>query len=366
VRIIAVANQKGGCGKTTTSINFAACLAYLGKKVLMIDMDPQGHAGCGLGIPEEEGRKSAFDLLRGEEFQIAASPELIRSVNSHLDVIPAYENLSGLEEAFAGRPDRKKRLKTALHHFRRRGMLWDFVVLDCPPNLGILTDNALEAADEIIIPVEPSFFSLHGLAKISETLRRVHSARECPLLVHALLTIFNSENSFYREIYEEVRKYFRDQLFKTVIHESVLLKEASGAGQSIVDYNRYSQPFRDYLSLATEYLERNWDRILPREELGWDHVLSSRFGPRLVSGGVLFQLLSKTARCVEVAGDFNGWIPEALIYRHESGLWQKVVGVNRGAFRYKYIVDGEWQVDPCQPAQLSNAFGGYDSYVEIA
>ncbi|MFA6600459.1 MAG: AAA family ATPase [Candidatus Omnitrophota bacterium] len=366
MRVVAVANQKGGCGKTTTSINLAACLAYLGKRVLLVDLDPQGHSTCGLGVSAGPHRKTVYNLLYFPDGCMPAPEELLCPVNSHLSLIPSYENLSFLDEILAHRKDRETRLREALAGFRSRGYDWDYVVLDCPPNLGVLTYNALAAAQDVIIPVEPSFFSLHGLAKISETIQRTRETREVPLEVHALLTLFRSENSFFQEIYGEVKKHFRDRLFKTSIHEDILLREASSAGQSIVDYQPKSQAFRDYLNLATEYLEREWQRLLPEKALGWDHVMSLRFGPRSLSGGVLFQLMSRSARSVEIAGDFNQWIPESLVCREQEGLWQKVIPVTHGGFRYKFIVDGEWQVDPYQPVQLSNAFGGYDSYLEIA
>lgn len=366
MRVIAIANQKGGCGKTTTSINFASCLAYLGKKVLIVDLDPQGHSTCGLGISSKCTKKTVYDLLYRHDGNIPSAHDLVYCLNSHLSIIPAHENMSYLDEKLATQKEREFLLKNALLCFQSKGFQWDYVVLDCPPNLGVLTYNAFEAADEVIIPVEPSFFSLHGLAKISETLQSINQRKIPALTTHALLTIFNSENSFFKEIYDEVKNHFREKLFKTTIHENVLFREAASAGQSIVDYNRNSQAFRDYLSLATEYLERQWHRLLPETELGWDHVVSLRFGPRPMSGGILFQLMSKKARWVEIAGDFNHWIPESLVRRDDGGLWQKVIPVKKGGFRYKYIVDGEWQVDPYQPMQLSNAFGGYDSYLEIA
>jgi len=224
----------------------------------------------------------------------------------------------------------------------------------------------IEAADDVVIPIEPSFFSLHGLAKISETLETINSKRCVPINLHALLTIFDSRTRFVRDVYEEVKTHFKERLFKSIIHESVLFKEAASAGMSIVDYDRHSIAFRDYFHLAVEYLEREWDRRLPEQTLGWDRVLHERFAPRQVPGGVLFQALSPNAREVEIAGDFNNWVPESLARRSASGLWQKVIPVSPGSYRYKFIVDGEWQVDPYQPMQRLNDFGTIDSYLEIA
>ncbi len=366
MRVVAIANQKGGCGKTTTSINFSACLAYLDKRVLLIDLDPQGHSTCGLGVRAESGKRSVYDLLSCWSSSLSKISEVISPVGPNLSLIPSYEILSGLEQELANQPSRSSRLRDALKRLQGEGMDYDFVVLDCPPNLGVLTANAFEAADEVMIPIEPSFFSLHGLAKISETLVQVNRNRTVPIEVFALLTLFRSDLAFSKEVYEEVKKYFKEKLLKSIIHENVVLKEASSAGRSIVDYDRESGAFKDYLNLATEYLRCQWERRFSDQKLGWDRVFLSHYGPKTVAGGVLFQMISKSAGCVEIAGDFNQWIPEPLVRRDTSGLWQKVLPVLPGGFRYKYIVDGEWQVDPHQPLQVSNGYGGFDSYLEIA
>lgn len=366
MRVVAVANQKGGCGKTTTSINLAASLAVLDKKTLLIDLDPQGHSACGLGIRQQDHPYSLYDLLSPQVFNKPALSEVLCEPEPGLWVIPSYVNLSSLEEELVYIPDKDKRLKELILKIRNEFPSIECIVLDCPPNLGVLTANALEACDEIIIPIEPSFFSLHGLAKISETLKEANVKRNQPIGIHALLTIFDSRTRFAQDVYEEVKKHFREKMFRTIIHESVLLKESAGAGQSIVRYCRDSEPARDYSHLAVEYLERAWERALPQGRFGWEHVLYQHYGPRKVMAGILFQVHCKKARLVEIAGDFNNWIPEPMIQREgEEGLWQKVIQMERGSFRYKFIVDGEWQLDPYQPLQRMNSFGTYDSYVEI-
>ena len=366
VRVIAIANQKGGCGKTTTSINLAACLAHLQKRVLLVDLDPQGHSSCGLGIRAERLAYTLYDLL-GQNFQEAKPPirEVLHEINPYFLLLPSYSVLAALEEELVNQADREKRLKNELERVSQELRDIDYAILDCPPNLGILTFNALEAADEVIIPIEPSFFSLHGLAKISETLHLVKCRRDRSLDIHALLTLFDSRTCFAREIYEEVKTHFRGKLFKTIIHESVVLKEAAASGKSVVQHDLQSQAYRDYFNLAVEYLEREWSRALPEQGLGWNHLLATRYGPRRVMGGVLFQFASKNARTVEIAGDFNGWIPEPLVYRPDQELWQKIIPVEKGNFRYKYIIDGEWQMDPDYPVKRENVFGSFDSYLEL-
>lgn len=364
MRIIAVANLKGGCGKTTTSINFAASLALLNKKVLIVDLDPQGHSTCGLGIRQHGILHSSYDLFSNRAF----SPDFSRfilPIQENLFLIPAFSHLIDAESEMNGTPGMEKRLRAQLQWLDSQMPGFDYVILDCSPSLGCLTWNALEAADEIVIPVEPSFFSLHGLAKISETLAVLNQRRLIPIQVHALLTIFDSRTCFGKEVYEEVKIFFKDKLFKTIIHESVLFKEAASAGQTMVQYNRNSGAFRDYFNLAVEYLQRQIDRVLPPKKNGWDHILHNHLGPRKVHGGILFQTISKTAKTVEIAGDFNQWIPEALIKRSDEGLWQKIIPITQGTYRYKFIIDGEWQIDPYQPVQQPNAFGSLDSYLDL-
>ncbi len=363
MRVLAIANLKGGCGKTTTSINFAACLALLHKKVLIVDMDPQGHSTCGLGVREREAPQGTYDLLTPYSAVLSASP-LIHRIDENLSLIPAYTRLAEIESEMAGVPGIEKKLRQQLRWIDSQMPGFDYVILDCPPNLGSLTFNALEASDEIIIPIEPSFFSLHGLAKMTETLAGLNLKRTHPVEINALLTIFDSRTCFGKEVYEEVRGFFKEKLFKSIIHESVLLKEAAGAGKSIVQYDRGSGAFRDYFNLAVEYLERQLDRALPAKKLGWDNAVQSHFGPRKVHGGILFQTVSKNARTVELAGDFNNWIPEPMISR-EEGLWQKIIPITAGTYRYKYIIDGEWQVDPGQPFHQLNAFGTFDSFLDL-
>lgn len=364
MRIIAIANLKGGCGKTTTSINFAASLALLNKKVLIVDLDPQGHSTCGLGVRQQEITHSSYDLFSTRSFSADFS-RMILSIEENLFLIPAFSNLTNVEAEMTGVVGMEKRLRSQLQWLGSQIPSFDFIILDCSPSLGCLTWNALEAADEIIIPVEPSFFSLHGLAKMSETLSDLNQRRMTPIIVHALLTIFDSRTCFGKEVYEEVKIFFKDKLFKSIIHESVLFKESASAGQTMVQYNRNSSAFRDYFNLAVEYLERQWDRVLPPKKLGWDHALHNHLGPRKIHGGILFQTISKTAKTVEIAGDFNQWIAEPMMKRSDEGLWQKIIPITEGTYRYKFIIDGEWQVDPYQPVQQPNAFGSLDSYLDL-
>ena len=364
MRMIAIANQKGGCGKTTTAINLGSCLARLNRKVLLVDLDPQAHTTVGLGIFPEKLEHTLCDLLAPGEEKKTSWEEVTLRLNPHLFLLPGDLRLHRFEEVFPGHPQREKQLKYLLLFSIPRTESFDFVLIDCPPNLGLLTLNALEVAEEVLIPIEPSFFSLHGLAKMSETLQRVTEKRSRPFQTNALLTLFERRSTFSQEIYEEVRKHFGERLFHTVIHDNVALREAAGAGLSIVDFDPESIGYRDYMGLATEILERGWKWDTPEETPVSEKDSWKRpAGTRKVCGGVLFQYYAPEAKEVLVAGDFNQWLAEPLLRRSENGLWQKVVLIQEGSYRYKFLVDGEWKVDPGAREEKENTFGTRDSYL---
>ena len=365
IRVIAIANQKGGCGKTTTTINLGACLARLNRRVLLLDLDPQGHTSVGLGIVPEKFEWTLYDLLCPEGNRKPTWEEVAIQIGPLLSLLPGNLQLSRFEEIFSSHPQREKQLKYLLLFSLPRPDPFDFILIDCPPNLGLLTLNALEAAQEIIIPVEPSFFSLHGLAKISETLQRVGGRRGQAHQTNALLTLFDPRNDFSREVYEEVKKHFQDRLFHAVVNEDVTLREAAGAGLSIADFNPHSTGYRDYMGLASEILERGWKWEMSPGEGSSSENSQRCLGPRKITGGVLFQYLAPGAREVFLAGDFNHWVAEPLIRRNGNDVWQRAVFLRNGGYRYKFLVDGEWKLDPGASVQKENPYGRRDSYIEI-
>lgn len=366
IRVIAIANQKGGCGKTTTAINLGACLARLNQRVLLVDLDPQAHTTVGLGILPEKLPRTLWDLLSVEGENKGWWEETTLRLNPHLFLLPGDLRLHQFEETFSHDPQREKQLKYLLLFSLPRPDPVDFILVDCPPNLGLLTLNALEASQEVIIPIEPSFFSLHGLAKISETLQRVGEKRGRVHQTGALLTLFESRSRFSQEVYEEVKKHFQERMFHTVIHENVSLREAAGAGLSVIDYDPASSGSCDYSRLAAEVLERGWhweEEAVSSDKTG---LSAPVFNPRPVCGGVLFQYWAPEAKEVLVAGDFNQWIAEPLIRRRENGLWQRIFPLRRGGYHYKFLVNGEWKLDPGALANRENSFGSQDSYIEIS
>ena len=365
IRVIAIANQKGGCGKTTSTINLGACLARLNRRVLLVDLDPQAHTTVGLGILPEKLERTLYDLLCPDGRGRPTWDDVAVQLNPFLYLLPGDPKLYHFEEFVSQQNQREKQLKYLLLFSLARPDPFDFILIDCPPNLGLLTLNALEAAQEVIIPLEPSFFSLHGLAKISETLQQVGSKRGRVHQTHALLTLYNHESKFSQEVLEEVKKHFQDRLFHTVIHENVTLREAAGAGLSIADFDPLSVGYRDYMSLATEILERRCQYELA-SGAGNGQENGQRFlAPRRVAGGVLFQCHAPGAKEVYLAGDFNRWVAESLFRRNASDLWQRVIPLKEGSYHYKFLIDGEWKLDPNAPAQKENFYGNRDSFIEI-
>src|SRR5215217_1843995 len=198
MRIIAIINQKGGCGKTTTGINLAACLARLGQKTMLVDMDPQGHCGVGLAVPEDQIERTIYDcLIEPSDGKVARLSEVVWQIASDFDLAPSNIRLAAFEQIFAGRTGREDRLLKALDTVRPT---YDWVVIDCPPSVGLLTFNALRACDEVLVPVETGFFSLHGLAKVMETLELLKERVNKDVLIRVLPTLYDTRTKLAREL----------------------------------------------------------------------------------------------------------------------------------------------------------------------
>jgi len=376
VRTIAIANQKGGCGKTTVSVNFSSSLAFLGKKVLLIDLDPQGHASLGLGVKSDNISRSIYDVLDDSGEQSFGIRDVRIILSDHLHLIPSEVVLSAMEQKLAGTPERENRLLQKLVGLDAE---YDFIVIDCPPNLGLLTFNALRAAQELIIPVECSTFSLHGLSKILETVQLLDEALQQKLKVRALLNDFDPRTRFSRKIQEELERLFTNQLCRTVIHHSVRLREAAACGKPITDYDRQSVVFKDFLNLSAEILEGETApktaaavafSVFDVPDLNESRDPSEFFSPeeeRFENRSILFTVRAAGARYVQIAGDFTHWVPEELVPSVKAGgLWRKLYHLQPGIYKYKFIIDGEWMTDPQNPRSEPNPYGGTDSILEVS
>lgn len=248
-RIISVANQKGGVGKTTTTVNLGACLAYYGKKILLVDIDAQGNATSGLGVRKADVEKDIYDILVNET---PVEEVVLETSRENLWIVPATIQLAGAEIELTTQMARESRLKQALAKVSDD---YDYILIDCPPSLGHLTINAFTASDSILIPVQCEYYALEGLSQLLNTVRLVQKHFNPDLKIEGvLLTMLDARTNLGYEVVDEVKKYFRERVYKTIIPRNIRLSEAPSHGLSIIDYDPRSRGSEVYLELAKEVL----------------------------------------------------------------------------------------------------------------
>jgi chromosome partitioning protein len=248
-RVIAVANQKGGVGKTTTSVNLSACLATAGKQVLLLDIDPQGNATSGVGLEKRNIKACIYDALIND---IPLKKIIIASPTKRLDVVPATISLAGAEIELVPTMSREVRLRRILEEVRRN---YDYIIIDCPPSLGLLTINALTAADTVLVPIQCEYYALEGLSQLTNTVKLVQKHLNSALRYEGvLLTMYDARTNLATQVAEEVHKYFGSKVFKAVIPRNVRLSEAPSHGQPIIEYDERSKGAETYIQLAKEVI----------------------------------------------------------------------------------------------------------------
>lgn len=420
MRTIAVINQKGGCGKTTVSINLASALAAENQKTLLVDMDPQGHCAVGLAVPEEQIEQGIYDVLvssrRGEAVKLT---EILWEISDNFELAPASIDLAAFEQQTNGIVDRENCLKDVLATVEKE---FDYVVIDCPPAVSLLTFNALRAATDVVVPVETGYFSLHGLSKQLDTLSILCKQCSQHINVMVLASMYDIRTKMGREILAELRKHFSGRMFKTVVNFNTKLKEAASLGQPICEYDPASRGHKDFEYLAQELIAsdtmveqrqivnslhktepprplvqkeqvrkeavKSLDNSLevisssahellasinnaePKTKAKIMHDTDSRlndfYGAKQFGDAVKFVTLYPRAKSVQIAGDFNNWQPQQTALKPtQDGKWELAMALAPGKYRYRMVVDGQWQQDPYNEQTELNPFGEFNSILEV-
>jgi chromosome partitioning protein len=366
MRTIAVVNQKGGCGKTTTAINLSGFLALEGRRVLLVDLDPQGHATLGLSPNTAPQARTMYEVLLSRAGGTPTSlQDVTRPVLDRLDIAPADILLSAAPEKLSTVPGRESILAEALEEVRGR---YEYVVIDCPPNVGLLTFNALMACSEAIVPVDPSFFSLHGIAKVMETFELVARQTGHRIASRVLVTLYSSRTQFARDVLEEIRRHLGGSHFETVVRHSMKLAEAASHGVPIANYCTHCAGYADYRDVAAEVT-----RWAPSSRVAdaWEAAaaapvdLSRAAAPTPTAEGVVFTVEAPSARRVQLVGDFNAWELHGSEMKRMGPVWQTVVPLQPGRYRYRYVVDGEWRSDPWNSRVEPTPYGGHNSVLVL-
>lgn len=250
-RIVALANQKGGVGKTTTALNLAAALAAKGKKVLLVDSDPQGNASSGVGVFKTSQEQNIYNCYVGQK---EARDCILPTKMKNLSILPASMDLVGVEVELISLENREKRLKTILRPLREH---YQYLIIDCPPSLGLLTINSLTAADSVLIPLQCEYFALEGLAQLIQTIRKVKKTLNRDLFIEGLLlTMYDRRNRLTHSVASEIQNHFGEQVYKTVIPRNVRLSESPSHGQTIIEYDPNCPGAKAYKQLGNEFLKR--------------------------------------------------------------------------------------------------------------
>lgn len=350
MRIIAVTNQKGGCGKTTVAVNLSAVLAARGRRVLLIDLDPQAHATVALGLPPADCPATMHEVLRGT----VSIHEAIR--HNHfpgLDVLPSSIPLATAEQFLSGIPGKEHRLLESLRRIPKR---YDYVVVDSPPSLGLLTFNALRAADEAIVPIDPSFLSIHGLGHLLEMVELLRREGRHALSLKVLLVMLDLRTRFAHEFLRHLESEMKAR-YQTIIRHTVRLREAAACGKPVTSHAPRSIGAEDFEHLADEVIAEELSAI--REcPLGEE--------PFQTAEGVFFWRPRSDGEEVTLVGDFNEWVPDRRVVSiPDAQRTIKFVQVPPGRYRYRWVIDGIWVEDSSNPNLVPSTMEGFDSVLEV-
>jgi chromosome partitioning protein len=416
MKVISIGNQKGGCGKTTTAINLASALSDNGKKVLLIDLDPQAHASLGLDIESQDSIYNVISRLTPRKLKLE---NIIRRVENNFDIIPSNVLVGTLEQELSDEIGRELKLKEVIAPISNR---YDYVLIDCPPSLGILTVNAIRVSDEMIIPVETSRFSMQGVEHILDIVNLVKDRLNHEVKCRVLITMFDSRLRHSFAMLSTFKERFKEMLYDTIVHVNVKLKESAVMGRSVSRYDKYCRGAKDYNTLAKEIilLGRVGEEGLPQEivkqtvrparvevetkieEPKFDEVVEEARREFLeefkegVRGEAIpevetpafqpltakmqdivreeveklyntkFWIAAVGAKSVYVTGSFNDWsLDDSCRLKEVGGRWETDIALKPGVYKYQFIVDGVWKEDPNNTRKERNSFGDINSLVEV-
>ncbi|MBN1870765.1 MAG: AAA family ATPase [Candidatus Omnitrophica bacterium] len=397
MKIISIANQKGGCGKTTTAINLATALGLNKKRVLLIDLDAQAHASLGLDIESQDSLYNVISKLTPRKLKIE---NIIKRVEGTFDIAPSNILVGTLEQELADEIGRELKLLEIIKTIKDQ---YDYIIIDCPPSLGILTINAIRVSDEAIIPVETSRFSLQGVGHLMDIITLVKERLDHQVKCRVLITMFDSRLRHSFAMLETIKEKFGTILFDTIIHVNVKLKESAVSGKPVAFFDKYCRGSKDYYSLAKELLllekkekagdiregaetpskatsdleealqteetviETTENEISPLELEPFSEKMQKMVAREAKAFFTTrFAIEAPGAKSVYVTGSFNDWsLDDGCRLKERDGQWEVYIPLRPGFYKYQFIVDGVWKEDPGNPRRERNSFGDINSLIEV-
>lgn len=402
MKVISIANQKGGCGKTTTAINLASALSQNKQKVLLLDLDPQAHASLGLDIESQDSIYNVISKLTPRKLKIE---NIIKRVENSFDLVPSNVLVGTLEQELSDEIGRELKLREVIDPLKD---LYDYVIIDCPPSLGILTVNAIRVSDDLMIPVETSRFSMQGVDHLMDIVHLVKDRLNHEVSCKVLVTMFDSRLRHSFAMLSTFKERFENMMFDTIIHINVKLKESAVMGKTVSSYDKYCRGSKDYASLAKELimLDRLEREAREEQEQTQDPIMQPRLSePEVVEnseirledaesinqkieeaiapmseqmqdivkqemGGlttIRFSIDAPEAKSVYVTGSFNDWsLDDTCRMRENQGSWEAEIPLKPGLYKYQFIVDGVWKEDPKNTRKERNSFGDINSLIEVS